>query len=115
MAKPNFEVFVSQNNPFASHRSNFNSQATQNFRKDQILYSHCGFQGHTIDKCFKLHGFPSRYKFNGPKNFTSAANQVYPSSDTDSKTPKSFDYSRKISVLANSFTIQSYLYAESFA
>lgn len=87
MTKHNFEVFVSQNNPSASHRSNFNSQATQNFCKDQILCSHCGFQGHTIDKCFKLHGFPSGYKSNEPKNFTSTANQVYASSNTNSKTP----------------------------
>ena len=23
---------------------------------------HCGFQGHTIDKCYKLHGYPPGYK-----------------------------------------------------
>ena len=33
---------------------------------DRPLYFHYGLQGYTIDKCFKLHGSPLRYK-NKPK------------------------------------------------
>ena len=31
--------------------------------KERPLCTHCGKLGHTIDKCYKLHGFPLGYKF----------------------------------------------------
>ena len=31
--------------------------------KERPLCTHCGKLGHTIDKCYKLHGFPPGYKF----------------------------------------------------
>ena len=31
--------------------------------KDRSLCTNCGKLGHTIDKCYKLHGFPPSYKF----------------------------------------------------
>ena len=31
--------------------------------KERSLCTHCGKLGHTIDKCYKLHGFPLVYKF----------------------------------------------------
>ena len=31
--------------------------------KERLLCTHCGKLGHTIDKCYKLHGFPPGYKF----------------------------------------------------
>lgn len=27
------------------------------------LCLHCGIKGHVVDKCYKLHGYPSGYKF----------------------------------------------------
>ncbi|RVW43641.1 hypothetical protein CK203_097045 [Vitis vinifera] len=36
------------------------SMAATNFtskpRRDRPLYTHCGLQGHTMEKCYKLHG-----------------------------------------------------------
>jgi hypothetical protein len=37
-----------------------NSQGVEN--KIDTLCDHCGREGHTIEKCFKLHGFPSGWK-----------------------------------------------------
>lgn len=31
-------------------------------RKDRPICSHCGLAGHTVDRCYKLHGFPPGYK-----------------------------------------------------
>jgi hypothetical protein len=49
--------------------------------KDRPVCSHCGITGHTMEKCYKLHGFPLGYKFTKGKNYVSAANQI--SSDVD--------------------------------
>ncbi|KAF8408467.1 hypothetical protein HHK36_007621 [Tetracentron sinense] len=57
-----------------------NSKAPQN-RKDRPTCSHYGITGHTIKKCYKLHGFPPGYKFNKGKNISHTANQV---SESDS-------------------------------
>ena len=41
--------------------------------KEKPVCTHCGKSGHTIDKCYKLHGFPPGYKFKGK---TAMAHQV---------------------------------------
>ena len=41
--------------------------------KDRPICTHCGKLGHTVEKCFKLHGFPFGFK---PKGKTSMVNQV---------------------------------------
>ena len=41
--------------------------------KERPLCTHCGKLGHTVDKCYKLHGFPPGYKF---KNRNMMAYQV---------------------------------------
>lgn len=41
--------------------------------KDRPICTHCGKIGHTMDKCYKLHGFPPGFKF---KNKPSMAHQV---------------------------------------
>lgn len=38
---------------------------TQGFvRKERPFCTHCGLLGHTIERCYKLHGYPPRYKTN---------------------------------------------------
>jgi len=32
-------------------------------RKDRPVCSHCGISGHTVDKCYRVHGFPPGFKF----------------------------------------------------
>ena len=41
--------------------------------KERPLCTHCGKLGHTVDKCYKLYGFPPSYKF---KNRNMMAHQV---------------------------------------
>ena len=42
--------------------------------KERPLCTHCNMLGHTIYKCYKLHGYPPRYKPKGRSNAN--ANQV---------------------------------------
>jgi hypothetical protein len=44
--------------------------------KNRPTCSHCGIYGHTMEKCYRLHGFPPGYKFTKGKNASSVANQV---------------------------------------
>ena len=44
-------------------------------KKDRPICSHCGIPGHTVDKCFKIHGYPPGYKTKG-KNSSHSANQA---------------------------------------
>ena len=34
-------------------------------KKERPTCNHCGLLGHTVDKCYKLHGFPPGYKARG--------------------------------------------------
>ena len=46
----------------------FTPNSGQNFipkGKERPKCTHCGKLGHTIDKCYKLHGFPLGFKFKG--------------------------------------------------
>ncbi|XP_075658622.1 uncharacterized protein LOC142628397 [Castanea sativa] len=43
--------------------------SSNNFKgKEGPMCTHCGKLGHTIDKCYKLHGFLPRFKFKNNKN-----------------------------------------------
>jgi len=54
---------------------------TQGFvRKERPLCTHCGLLGHTIERCYKLHGYPPGYKSNRDKKTGSSANVVCDSS-----------------------------------
>jgi hypothetical protein len=44
-------------------------------RKEKPRCSHCGILGHTVDKCYKVHGYPPGFKFTKGKT-TSSAHQV---------------------------------------
>ena len=63
------------------NRSNTGNRFIQ--KKDRFVCTHCGYLGHTIDKCYKLHGYPPGYKprqkchyNNNTTNSTSQVNQV---------------------------------------
>lgn len=50
----------------------------KNFKKekDKSLCAHCKMIGHTMDKCYKLHGYsPGHKRFKGHANFAESTNQ----------------------------------------
>ena len=34
-------------------------------KREKLVCTHCGLMGHTMDKCYKLHGYPPGYKTRG--------------------------------------------------
>jgi hypothetical protein len=50
----------------------------QAFRKPKPVCSHCGVIDHTVEKCYKIHGIPPRFKFTRNKSAgaSSSANQA---------------------------------------
>ena len=58
---------------YTSSKGNSNSNWNKgNGKKDRPFCTHCNMQGHTIDKCYKLQGYPFGYKPKGK----SGANQA---------------------------------------
>ena len=49
---------------------------TQNYKKDRPMCSHCGVAGHTVEKCYRVDGFPPGFKFTQNKPVPHLANQV---------------------------------------
>ncbi|KAK6162879.1 hypothetical protein DH2020_002720 [Rehmannia glutinosa] len=51
-----------------NRRSNSNSASqtlgntSRTLKRDRPFCTHCNFHGHTVDKCYKLHGYPPGYK-----------------------------------------------------
>ena len=71
------------------NNSNFAFFGGKNSRgKDRPICTHCGKHGHTMEKCFKLHGFLLGFKSKGK---TSMVNQVGIQHDTTKKEQSSND------------------------
>ncbi|XP_075076356.1 uncharacterized protein LOC107778556 [Nicotiana tabacum] len=67
----------------SSHTNSCNCAAKEGFQKEKeedksrtsnLFYKYCKKPGHLIDKCYKLHGFPTNFKFT--KGRKAAANMV---------------------------------------
>ncbi|XP_042942705.1 uncharacterized protein LOC122276877 [Carya illinoinensis] len=45
--------------------------------RSKVTCSHCGISGHTVDRCYKIHGYPPNYKFRDKtKGVNATANAV---------------------------------------
>ncbi|XP_031270522.1 uncharacterized protein LOC116128896 [Pistacia vera] len=53
-------------------------QRKDNLNSNKPVYTHWGYVGHTIDKCYKLHGYPLVYKpkFNSNTSHQASSNQT---------------------------------------
>lgn len=76
--------------PSSYHRPTASSSNPRNgkpntMRKDRPTCTHCGVYGHTMEKCYRLHGFPPGFKFTKgqPNAEHHSAHQV---SEADSST-----------------------------
>ena len=51
---------------YANSKGNSGNKGSN--KKERPLCTHCNMLGHTIDKCYKLHGYPPGYKPKGRSN-----------------------------------------------
>lgn len=75
----NFLAFLAKSTPANPNKSYNSSNATSNQTKkysnnrERPYCSHCKFQGHTIEKCYKLHEYPPSYKTKSKSNHVNVA------------------------------------------
>ncbi|XP_031259419.1 uncharacterized protein LOC116117549 [Pistacia vera] len=60
----------------SQNSQNSNSNASKNQKRDRPYCTHCKILGHTVDHCYKIHGYPLGYKFRSNNNSNAAAYQV---------------------------------------
>ncbi|XP_030509254.2 uncharacterized protein LOC115723930 [Cannabis sativa] len=68
---------------FQGDKTSINKKDTQGNkppRKNRHFCTHCNILGHTIEKCYKIHGYPPGY---GKNNKESAVNQFQTNNDTN--------------------------------
>lgn len=81
---------------FVAKGQSFTPNSRKNFipkGKERPKCTHCGKLGHTVDKFYKLHGFPPRFKFKGKGTMAhqvSSHTQVQETSNVAIKNPFSF-------------------------
>ena len=63
---------------------NYNSGNYKGQKKDRPFCTHCNFPGHTIEKCYKLHGYPPSYKSNAARSKSTNAAMAQVSISDDS-------------------------------
>ncbi|XP_038679269.1 uncharacterized protein LOC119980584 [Tripterygium wilfordii] len=78
--KPNNKYNQSRNTDKQKRDSEQSSKSSYSNNKDNISCNYCKKEGHTIDKCFKIHGYPpnssKRFKTNHAKGKSYSTNQV---------------------------------------
>jgi len=65
---------------------------SQNKSQKRPVCTHCMYNGHTVDKCYKLHGYPPGYKpkqRNNPNQTNSNAKSLVVSQVSDSSSSNS--------------------------
>ena len=68
-----------KNNLDAYNSGNYRGQ-----KKDRMFCTHCNYLGHTIEKCYKLHGYPPGYKSNAARSKSTNAVMAQVSISDDS-------------------------------
>jgi hypothetical protein len=81
----NSSALVSRSSASQDTTRTFKHNPKQFPKKDRPTCSHCGIVGHTIQKCYRIHGFPSGFKFTKGRTYgESSAHQVQTHDDSDS-------------------------------
>ena len=75
---------VKKNSPDAYKSGNYNAGNYKGQKKERPFCTHCNYPGHTVEKCYKLHGYPPGYKSNAArsKSTNTAVAQVSNSDDS---------------------------------
>ena len=58
-------VLATRSENTSGYCSNSSNHGSNYKGKDRPICSHCGLKGHTVDKCYRVHGFPPGYRNRG--------------------------------------------------
>lgn len=76
----------------SSSNSGDSRSSSSNFqgkRRERLFCTHCGLQCHTIDRCYKLSGFPPDYRSRNSSHHKSVPSSSMPSTDYVTKNSSS--------------------------
>ncbi|KAL5569594.1 hypothetical protein UlMin_026169 [Ulmus minor] len=65
----------------SQNSQNFTSNASKNKKRERPYCTHCKIHEHTMDRCYKFHGYPPGYKFRSNNNSNAAAAHQVSTSD----------------------------------
>ena len=86
VSRPPISSYNSSNTNWNPSNNSLNTNRNPKQYLKKPTYNHCGVIGHTIEKCYKIHGFPPGFNFTKGKtvgDFSAHQVQVY---DNDSST-----------------------------
>ena len=69
-------------------------RTTKTSDKTELFFDHCKIHGHIIDKCWKIHGYPSTFKSNTWKKDEGGTNKAYMAS-SDSMNQGSYSFTQE--------------------
>ena len=86
--------FTGSSTPISRGNTGYSNNGNKGFKKDRPFCTHCNSLGHTIDRCYKLYGYPPGYKARVKDNAAgNSMNQVLGSAhlvdDTSAETAES--------------------------
>lgn len=67
-----------------STNRSFNQRVNFDSKRNDFVWKYCKKSSHTIDKCFKLHGFPPEFKFTKGKRIATCTQVETPADPTSS-------------------------------
>ncbi|XP_022150305.1 uncharacterized protein LOC111018505 [Momordica charantia] len=73
---------MARNSSSSCFYKSVSNSSSHSKKKDKPFCTHCGLTGHTVDRCYKLHGYPPGYRTSGSRN-----NSSQNKSATDSSKP----------------------------
>ncbi|XP_070039163.1 uncharacterized protein [Nicotiana tomentosiformis] len=76
-------IATNQSGHFRKLNENRMQKTSFEFKKNAEICSYCKKPGHSIDKCYRIHGFPADFKFTRQKNFQvgTQANNIFLSNE----------------------------------
>ncbi|XP_062118808.1 uncharacterized protein LOC133832488 [Humulus lupulus] len=108
-ADPNPNMaFVFQGDKASNKHQDSQGPRTNPPKGNRPFCTHCNIHGHTVGRCYKIHGYPPGFKTNKPKE--AAANQLHTSNDTSTNSDESHtllpqlttvQYQQLLNLLAN--------------
>ena len=82
-------AFAVKNDPTKKFGNTHVDGSNRGQRKDTLFCTHCNYHGHTIEKCYKIHGYPpgfrQRQKNQSNNNQNTTVNQISNQSGLDDK------------------------------
>lgn len=91
---PDAAALATKHNPSTRGRREY-GEKKNDFKRERPKCDHCGWVGHTIEKCYHIHGFPPDHPRSQKTNSKSSANQISSSANDCKQSSIGFPFSQE--------------------